>query len=351
MGWSAEEYEAFRAEDGEEIYWRFFCQYVARQGDPALAQIFLDNGIPVDAPHQPHGGTALGSSSTAELARFLLAHGANPNAENWEELTPLYHAITDNDPERVSLLLEYGADPRLRTLQGTPLELAMEYGADAVIPLLQAAGARLTTVAEEAAEAGYPSFAAAFTRNDDSRITYWTLQFPHTPYSLHESHYTNVALRVVKRAIAESPNAAAEVLALLSGRNWRAHIVGGTAVLLGTIDDAILAALWQAIDQGNHVAPQLVSIAALLDPAFEAKARSRIEIAAERGNVNLDPYRAVDLVALVRECQALQDTASWLEPACRSAVFQRVFSVHPSHGDTFAGSWREEILRAIREGR
>ena len=85
------------------------------------------------------------------IARTLLEAGADPNIQETVEgdrgfstsdygLTALHHAVkAHRNPEFVKLLLEYGADPEIRTNRGkTPLDLAKRsaFGRDELVPLM-----------------------------------------------------------------------------------------------------------------------------------------------------------------------------------------------------------------------
>lgn len=67
----------------------------------------------------------------------------------------------------------------------------------------------------------------------------------------------------------------AEALALLDA-DWRAQVVAAAALALGGADDALLAALWRAIDGASWAVPQLVAAAFFTDAAFEARAEERL---------------------------------------------------------------------------
>lgn len=49
-------------------------------------------------------------ASTLEVMEFLLDQGADPSARDHGHFTPLHHAVSSGEPDRVSLLLQYGAD-------------------------------------------------------------------------------------------------------------------------------------------------------------------------------------------------------------------------------------------------
>ena len=67
----------------------------------------------------------------------------------------------------------------------------------------------------------------------------------------------------------------AEAASLL-GADWRAQVVAAAALVLAGGDDALVAALWQAVDGASWVAPQLVAAAFFVDAAFEARAEERL---------------------------------------------------------------------------
>ena len=64
--------------------------------------------------HQrPPGGAA--RPDVLEMVALLLAFGADPNQRGINDYTPLHMAVGVNHPAAVRLLLDAGADPRLRT--------------------------------------------------------------------------------------------------------------------------------------------------------------------------------------------------------------------------------------------
>jgi len=97
---------------------------------PKSATILFQHGAIADRP--PYDSYAWGPATgvnSAEVARVLLEHGANPNWRDEAGNTPMHRVITSRmvvDPVKfMQVLIEFDADPSLRNLEGrTPLEEA-----------------------------------------------------------------------------------------------------------------------------------------------------------------------------------------------------------------------------------
>ena len=75
-----------------------------------------------------------------ELARLLLAFGADIQARGLNDWTPLHYSAANDDLDGVRLLLAHGADPNARTridALATPLEEALHLGRAAAVRLLR----------------------------------------------------------------------------------------------------------------------------------------------------------------------------------------------------------------------
>lgn len=127
----------------------------------AAAEI-IDEGFDLNLKHEESGWSALHflvEQAAVEPTRWLLAHGADPNARDSYGWTPLLHAIdAESDaanqewvvsgqyPPRAvvsALLLEFGADHPNADLDGkTPLQLAVDYRNTDAIDVLKRYGAR-----------------------------------------------------------------------------------------------------------------------------------------------------------------------------------------------------------------
>ena len=86
-----------------------------------------------------------GRPDVIEILRLLLAHGADPDQRGINDYTPLHVAAAEANLAAVELLLEAGADPRLRTRIDdceNARELAAAAGHAGIEEVLAAAEAR-----------------------------------------------------------------------------------------------------------------------------------------------------------------------------------------------------------------
>ncbi len=65
------------------------------------------------------------ANRNGEMIYSLLRSGANPNVFDAEMTTPIYRAVLSNKPEIVALLLDAGADPRLKEFGPDAFQLAL----------------------------------------------------------------------------------------------------------------------------------------------------------------------------------------------------------------------------------
>jgi ankyrin repeat protein len=113
-------------------------------GDVEVANTLLDLGAPVDFA-DGNGITMLGRTvlnNEVEMARALIARGANVNVVDKLGMTPLLWAanVDFGDTAMIELLLKSGAKTDARNKDGlTPLELARKYGHATLVPVLEKA--------------------------------------------------------------------------------------------------------------------------------------------------------------------------------------------------------------------
>jgi uncharacterized protein len=91
---------------------------------------------------RPHPGSP-GRTDTVDILALLLTFGADPNQRGVNDYTPLHMAVSERHTSAVRILLDAGADPRLRTRIDdceTPLEMAERAGLQDISSLLAAGG-------------------------------------------------------------------------------------------------------------------------------------------------------------------------------------------------------------------
>lgn len=97
--------------------------HAATASNTAVLEAFLDGGASVNAADQGRRYTPLHfavQKARADIVRVLLAHGADPNAQDVFGNTPLMEAVTSRSggSEIVELLLEAGGDPQIENKHG-----------------------------------------------------------------------------------------------------------------------------------------------------------------------------------------------------------------------------------------
>ena len=82
----------------------------AEEGNVEAVKGYLARGVNVDERDESYGGTPLhfAAYSGSEVVELLIANGADVNAKNQADATPLDKAIEKNRDETVSLLRKHG---------------------------------------------------------------------------------------------------------------------------------------------------------------------------------------------------------------------------------------------------
>ncbi len=111
-------------------------------GQAETVNALLDAGVEVNAAsRESMKVTPLASAAASkqtEIARMLIARGANVNARAASGHIPLHEASANGNVELVRLLIENGADINAKTDDGrTPLDFATEYNRPEVIEILK----------------------------------------------------------------------------------------------------------------------------------------------------------------------------------------------------------------------
>ncbi|HLE51571.1 MAG TPA: ankyrin repeat domain-containing protein [Anaerolineales bacterium] len=114
-------------------------------GQLPLVELLLAKGAEVNSASDNAQGVMPLHSAVAhrhlEIARRLVAAGADVNAKQADDFTPLHEAAQNGQLEMAELLLEAGAQVNPRKADGkSPLGLALEYGHTQVADLLRMKG-------------------------------------------------------------------------------------------------------------------------------------------------------------------------------------------------------------------
>ena len=114
---------------------------------PQIARALLDWGADPNAVQDRSGEMPLHCAATVNnlaVAEVLLEHGANPNAKNENEATPVYYAVLSRHREFVELLVHSGANINVLNKSGiSPLRSAVNSSNRTMTELLLSLGARV----------------------------------------------------------------------------------------------------------------------------------------------------------------------------------------------------------------
>lgn len=110
----------------------------------AVVELLLARGCPVDDGKAEGKRTALftacwGMAPCADLVRFLLQEGADPNALTGFDGTPLHSAVMWEHADALELLLKAGGDPKAKNRAGETVEAAVKRSKGAAKKALLAA--------------------------------------------------------------------------------------------------------------------------------------------------------------------------------------------------------------------
>ena len=212
----------------------------------------------------------------------------------------------------------------------------------------------------EMAEIGYPSFIRLFRQQPEYRV-------PLYMYLLHLQPDARFALREIATSLARSTNLDQEIYALLDELDWRAHLVGTLASVLGRRQSAaVVAAHWKDFDEGSWVSPQLAVVLNLIDPDFAHRARNRIErrclgVPDRTHSVSMLLRTVVSGPAgdYERACKALSalcvvskrvpEMRQWLKEQKQQPDVQRMLEHDPDSGGMIAFYWQQACIQLCQE--
>lgn len=83
-----------------------------------IVEYLVEHGADILKPNFNGGTCLINSVQSVELCTFLLKHGADVNAGDAQNKTPLYYAIQEHRFETMKLLLDHNADPYAKSWSG-----------------------------------------------------------------------------------------------------------------------------------------------------------------------------------------------------------------------------------------
>lgn len=172
------------------------------------------------------------------------------------------------------------------------------------------------------------------------------------------------ALQLAGDCARSSPGAVEEIRLLLAENNWRPHLVGAAASLSLKDPTQVVPNLWQCLDRGSWVTPQIAVVLSLIDSKFEENSRTRLEAlcpldvsqlaamhplerhsaAGPAGRVERSAKAAKALCSLVRASAA---DLEWLDKLEASQAFREFIEQDIDAADLLARDWKERLLQLL----
>lgn len=265
-----------RDAQGETPLW-----LAAALGKEAVAEFLVSSGAAVDTVAED-GTTPLfraadrEDSKTSKTSELLLAHGANPNAQNKEGFTPLLLAVRTGNEALANALIDKGADFETRITDSgvTPLLFAVVRGNESIVRLLLGRGANLKATAK----GGYSALILALAADHAAIASYLIEQGADVNAQDTEDHLTALYLAASKGQ--------ADLVKLLieHGAELNVRRDDGRTPLTAALDDRHIA-----------VAEQLVNAGAREDFEHDPSAALLVDMVRARSSRNQKRYEQIVL--------------------------------------------------------
>jgi hypothetical protein len=175
------------------------------------------------------------------------------------------------------------------------------------------------------------------------------------------------AVELVKDCCHKIANPYPDICRLLAEPSWRAHLVAAVAVIVSGHDSEAVKRLWHRLDTGSWVTPQIGVALYLVDPAFEAQSRIRLEAgcpideseylsflgldrhsaAGPAGTISRSAKAAATLLHLV---QLISPAPSWVEILRVSDNLQGLLARDIDESATITDGWLYRIREIAHAG-
>lgn len=146
--------------------------------------------------------------------------------------------------------------------------------------------------------------------------------------------------QAIARAIDTGSCSETHVLAMLSEPDWRPVLVGAVAAYFGFRSEQIISALWQALDSGVWVTPQVAVVLSEIDEHFVDHALSRV---ADTDRRPINPKAAA---ALFRLLETKDDPR--IRDLRENTRLMETLAQDVDGGGSIAAAWQIKLLRVER---
>lgn len=122
----------------------------SEKGQKEIVEVLLAHGAKVNTLTATQRRTPLHDAATPEIAKLLIAKGADVNARAVGGLTPLHTVLFRNVPqvkvkiELIKLLIAKGADPNIKDtyLRASPMDIAVKERDEELLSILRGEGTK-----------------------------------------------------------------------------------------------------------------------------------------------------------------------------------------------------------------
>jgi hypothetical protein len=172
------------------------------------------------------------------------------------------------------------------------------------------------------------------------------------------------AVVTIGNVVRQNPNHRESVLALLRDPDWRSHLVAAVAVLLSPARVDLCPAVWEAVDKGSWVSPQLAVVLSICDPEFVGSAKGRIMTGSPVVPVELaspleqhvvagpgapSARSAKNLAALLYLVRTIPGESQWAEAIGQAPEVAQVLQSDRDAGDKLAAYWAAALRERFAE--
>jgi hypothetical protein len=176
--------------------------------------------------------------------------------------------------------------------------------------------------------------------------------------NLKQEGSTKAITRLIK-AVEETNQITAQIIALLNSRNWRHQLVATIAIWYLDVNTELIFKLWNAFDRGSWVCPQIAAALFLKDKNFIEQAIERINNLCEikdealkkrwqKAGIKKIPRYSKGLISLKVLCEQIPSLKPWLEKQFQSPDILEVIRPDSHHIGNLCLNWMKDIKTILK---